>query len=110
MIAFDAVPELGTQVLLDSQAYVLASTEPYTRKDGGASTLLTWHVHCADCDCPFQIKTGLVTKSFARRCPLHRQPALGTRGKKSRPVSGQFGKPIAVEIVEPRRSDDEVLP
>lgn len=78
LIDFTAAPEPGTVVTLDKcQHYELIAVDPYTRRDGASSAILTWRVRCHDCGQPFEIKTGLRSKNWNRRCqsckaPLHR--------------------------------------
>ena len=72
-IDFDAVPFVGTVVMLKGQRYELVRLEPYIRKDGTLSTLLIWSSRCPVCDDPFEVKSALKGEPN-RRCPEHRSP------------------------------------
>lgn len=85
-------PALGTVVMLDDQAYQLTGVEPYTRKDGLQSNVLTWTAGCAECGESFKTKTGLKATWLHRRCEAHRQ--LG------KPVTKR-GSKVTVRIIEP---------
>lgn len=67
-ITLEAVPALGSLLELDAQSYRLEAAEPYHRKDGSASALLTWQSMCPDCGDPFTVKTGLSFNTPNRRC------------------------------------------
>lgn len=81
-IDFRSPPSIGTVVVLDGQEYEMIASAPHHRKDGTATSLLTWVTHCPDCSNPFELTTGLVTKGLNRRCADHRQalkPVSGSR-------------------------------
>lgn len=91
MISFDAVPGIGTKVFLGEQEYELTEVEPYIRKDGAASHVLTWHTACPECGAGFDVRSGKKARELIRRCPVHR--TIGA------PV-GKRGKRVVVRIVE----------
>lgn len=62
-------------------------TEPYLRRDGAPSSVHVWHLPCATCGQPFEVKSpgnravsnGLGTWVVNKNCPLHKgcpTPAL----------------------------------
>lgn len=91
-VHFLTTPPVGTILMLDAQRYELIGVEPYLRKDGGESRLLTWQAHCPDCGKPFEIKTGLKSKDLSRRCVDHRAGL--------RPV-GKRGDRVVIRVIEP---------
>lgn len=60
------------------QEYEFVRGEPYTRRDGGASSITIWRSRCLTCGCPFECTTSSDPAYFkpARNCPDHR----GLRG------------------------------
>jgi hypothetical protein len=52
--------------------YVCVGSEPYERRDGEWTRVLTWQGHCSVCGAPFNQKTGGRPKSMVRTCPAHR--------------------------------------
>lgn len=98
-INFKSIPQIGTRIMLDDQAYQLAASEPYRRKDGSASHLLVWHTECPKCSQGFMLKTGLVSVALNRRCEVCRKR---TRS----PVSGKRrGKKVAVKVLSVPTAD-----
>ncbi|WP_286864859.1 hypothetical protein [Sphingobium sp.] len=81
-IDFRSPPSIGTVVVLDGQKYEMITSAPHQRKDGTATSLLTWATNCPDCGQPFQVTTGLVTKGLNRRCADHRQALKPVSGKR----------------------------
>ena len=73
-IAFSKPPAPGTVLMIDGQRYEVVRTEPYRRKDGRMTTLIVWQSWCPETGHPFELKTGLRTKSINRRCREHRAP------------------------------------
>ncbi len=73
-IAFQRAPAIGTTLMIDAQRYVVVETEPYHRKDGQLSAIITWLGHCADCGEPFELRTGLKAQAINRRCENHHTP------------------------------------
>lgn len=100
---FDAEPPIGTVIKLDDQAYVLVVSEPYRRKDGSMSRLLTWHCECAQCSAPFTIQSGLSVAALNRRCVKHKRP--GQRLNRGRPR----GQPLVVTVFVPA-ADGTLVP
>jgi hypothetical protein len=93
-VEFLTTPPIGTALMLDDQRYELTAVEPYIRKDGTASRLLTWVAQCPDCGGEFAVMTGLKSKDLARRCPEHRQPL-------KRVQQGARGQGVKVRVIEP---------
>ena len=85
-IAFSKPPAPGTVLMIDGQRYEVVRTEPHRRKDDRMTTLIVWQSWCAETGHPFELKTGLRTKSINRRCPENRAPgrAVSAAGKKRR--------------------------
>lgn len=75
-------PSIGASLWLDDQRYEIILVEPHLRRDGSASSILTWQSDCPRCGNPFTVTTGLVAKSINRRCGPCRKIAF-------RPVSGK---------------------
>jgi hypothetical protein len=80
-VCFADAPAKGTKVVLDDQLYLLDRVEPYVRKSGTHSSLLTWLTVCPNCSVAFEVKTGLATKSLNRRCEKCRRPHATVSGK-----------------------------
>ena len=59
------------------QPYWSGISKPHTRKDGGATTLVEWKSHCAECGEPFSFWRP-VKKAFEpnRRCQEHQRPGI----------------------------------
>lgn len=93
IFSFLSPPPHGTVVMLDEQAYELSAIEPYTRKDGAASSLLRWDTACPVCGVGFSVTTGLSARELTRRCLDHRKP--------SKPVKGKRSRRLNVQIIEP---------
>jgi hypothetical protein len=56
------------------QRYELVDVEPYRRKDGESSAILTWRGTCLDCGEPFEVKSGcIVSNDLRRRCDKHKR-------------------------------------
>ena len=62
--------------IFDGQSYHLVKSEPYTRLDGGKTTLLVWQSHCPVCSALFEIRTPAKASKFQpnRRCAEHKRP------------------------------------
>lgn len=94
---FLTTPPVGTIMKLDAQPYVLVAVEPYRRKDGQQSKLLTWASDCPDCQSRFEVKTGLKGKDLTRRCPEHRNPNVAVGKQRTK---------IEVTVTEPSDGGD----
>jgi len=97
MVSFETAPAVGTILTADDQRFRLEAAEPYTRRDGTASALLTWSSSCPTCGAEFEVRSGLRTKSLTRRCEEHR--TAGPIGKRS--------KRIKITVVEPPEGGGE---
>ena len=61
----------------DGQRYELVRTEPYTRLDGGHTTLAVWRPACPTCGEMFETRTPVRARRFScRRCPRHKRPGV----------------------------------
>jgi hypothetical protein len=89
---FQALPAIGTVIMLDDQEYELADVEPYRRKDGRKTQLLVWSTSCPVCGASFQIKTALKSNGVNRRCAECRTPG--------KPVKGKRGRKIKLAVME----------
>jgi len=80
-INFRVVPWVGKIIRYRNQHYELIGSEPYRRRDGELSVILTWQSQCPECGATFTTTSGLVTRYLTRRCPSHH--------KAGKPVSGK---------------------
>jgi len=90
------VPIVGTELFLDEQRYELVGVEPYARRDGGNSFLLTWRGSCPECGADFESGTGTAGAPPRRRCPPCRLPP-----GEQRAVSGKRWQAVKVELRYP---------
>ena len=62
--------------IFDGQSYHLVKSEPYTRLDGGKTTLSVWQSNCPVCGDLFEIRTPAKASKFQpnRRCAEHKRP------------------------------------
>ncbi len=97
MVDLETAPAIGSVLTADGQRFCLVAAEPYTRRDGSASMLLTWRSACPTCGTEFEVRSGLRTKSLTRRCEAHR--TAGPIGKRSRRMK--------ITVVEPSRGAGE---
>lgn len=76
-IRFAEVPPVGTTIWLKgNQEYRLVGSEPYVRRDGQTSAVLTWATVDPETGEPFGVTTGLTFREFpARRAPGNRSQA-----------------------------------
>ena len=68
MFYFSEAPKENSVIKISGQKYVLLNSEPYTRKDGKLSRLLTWQSNCRICNVQFEVKTGLTGKDLTKKC------------------------------------------
>jgi hypothetical protein len=88
-------PLPGTRMSVDGQVFELVAVQPYQRRDGGLSSLITWRGPCADCAAPFDQTTGTGGNTPRRRCPPCRTPGV------PRPVSGRRGEQVTIQVIYP---------
>lgn len=88
---FKIVPMAGKTIDYDGQRYVLIGSEPYRRKDGQLSVILSWKSACPECGDPFVVTTGLVIRHLNRRCPLHHKKGQPVASGKRRRQGGRRG-------------------
>lgn len=72
IVAFAAVPSVGLSIAYDGQVFEMVRSEPYTRKDGGQSALLTWRTNCRSCGEVVEYKTGCEFRVSRRNCDEHK--------------------------------------
>jgi hypothetical protein len=66
-----------TSKIYRGQRYELLGTEPYTRLDGGHTTLAVWQSACPTCGEMFEARTAVRAGRFScRRCPRHKRPGV----------------------------------
>ena len=90
------VPAVGILLLVDDQRFSAIAVEPYKRRDGGDSFLITWSSTCASCGAAYEVRTGTGGQIPPRRCRPCR-PA----NKSPYPLSGRPGQPVRVQVVRP---------
>lgn len=89
----DAAVE-GLILEVDGQKFHLISVEPYTRKDGTASSVARWEAGCARCGDHFEVTTGTYGDVPVRRCAPCRKIAQGK-------VKKRRGGAVEVKVVKP---------
>ncbi len=62
--------------LYRGQRYELVRTEPYTRVDGGHTTLAVWCSACPKCGETFETRTPVRARKFGNVCPRHKRPGV----------------------------------
>ena len=72
--------------IYDGQSYHLVKSEPYTRLDGGKTTLSVWQSNCPVCGDLFEIRTPANASKFQpnRRCSKHKRPGIRVNPRGSR--------------------------
>jgi hypothetical protein len=75
---FARAPVVGTAIEHDGQVFEVAKVEPYTRKDGCSSHLVTWRTRCLDCDAAVDLICGLPLVLKRRRCDEHKRQPFGS--------------------------------
>jgi hypothetical protein len=82
---FDTPPRLLSLHTIRNHVYGICGVEPYTRKNGKASFILTWVAACKRKDCRnfYLLKTGLRGTYLSKRCDFHRR---GTKEQKARRI------------------------
>jgi hypothetical protein len=72
--------------IFDGQSYHLVKSEPYTRLDGGKTTLSVWQSNCPVCGAPFEVRTPANASKFQpnRRCSKHKRPGIRVNPRGSR--------------------------
>jgi hypothetical protein len=72
--------------IYDGQSYHLVRSEPYTRLDGGKTTLLVWQSGCSVCGVPFEFRTPAKAGKFLpnRRCSKHKSPGCRVNPRRER--------------------------
>ncbi len=94
------VPVVGMELWQDDQRFIATAVEPYQRRDGGQSFLVTWGTNCPDCGAEFQSGTGTGGAPPRRRCPGCRLPPA-----RQRPISGNKRTAIRIEIRYPTTAE-----
>lgn len=72
IVRFARPPAVGTAILHDGQEFEVVAVEPYVRKDGAASALLTWRTPCRVCGSPVEFKLGKELRATRRNCDEHK--------------------------------------
>lgn len=79
-IDFSDAPLIGFVMYDGGQRYEAINVEPYVRKDGQGSFVVTWASECMDCGAWFEFTSGLKQKAANRRCHKHRKPRIARNG------------------------------
>lgn len=66
--------EIDDRVGINGRFYTVADIQPYMRRDGEASWVVTWEGRCATCDAPFLVKEGCYPSRMNVRCVDHHRP------------------------------------
>ena len=76
MLAFvlEAAPTVGDVFRFDGQDFKVAKVEPYVRRDGEKSIVVTWHSSCPECATTVINTSGFAARFPRRRCPAHLSP------------------------------------
>jgi hypothetical protein len=70
-----APPTPGDTVAIREREYLCVGVEPYTRRDGVASFVITWRGWCWKCGEVFAAQTGLRGNAPPESCKAHRGEA-----------------------------------
>ena len=83
-VNFRTVPMAGKKIQFKDQRYMLIGSEPYRKRNGELSVILTWQSQCPECGEFFTTTSALVARYLIRRCKKHR--------KAGRPVTKKLKK------------------
>ncbi|WP_293462991.1 hypothetical protein, partial [Phenylobacterium sp.] len=83
-IDFVEPPPVGSVLLWKGQRFELAGSEPYVRRDGDESVLLTWSTYCAECAAPITVRSPLRSTGVSRRCAACAAPGRPVGGRRQR--------------------------
>lgn len=72
IVRFARPPAIGTAIVHDGQEFEVAAVEPYVRKDGADSAVLTWRTACRECGAPVEFKLGKELRIVRRNCDEHK--------------------------------------
>jgi hypothetical protein len=64
--------EPGAQIESGVRQFTAIAVEPYTRRNGTPSQLVTWRGHCATCSAPYDTKGSRSGHKLALNCDQHR--------------------------------------
>jgi hypothetical protein len=62
----------GIQIVSSGRSFVAVGVEPYTRRNGAPSQLVTWRGHCATCSAEYETKGSRAGGNLPVNCPAHR--------------------------------------
>lgn len=111
-VNYEKPPVVGTELAVMGQRYRLIRREPYMRRDGEWSAVLTWEAYCCECGNPFETKSGLRAKELHRRCRKHREAGLRvqwTDAAIARRAEHEERRAAAAKRWEERRPEREAL-
>lgn len=83
-IDFVEPPPVGSVLLWKGQRFELAGSEPYVRRDGDESVLLSWSTYCAECAVPITVRSPLRASGVSRRCAACAAPGRPVGGRRRR--------------------------
>lgn len=86
IVRFAKPPAIGTAIIHDGQVFEVAAREPYTRKDGAASVLLTWRTGCRECGAVVEFKLGKEFRASRRNCDEHKWRFPTSNGQERNPA------------------------
>lgn len=66
--SFPIAPALRTQLGEGLSVRTLTEIKAYTRRDGAASSILTWSGACKRCKEPYDQRTGLIASGLTVHC------------------------------------------
>jgi hypothetical protein len=75
--------EPGAQILSGGRKFTAVAVEPYTRRNGTPSQIVTWCGHCATCSAPYETKGSRAGHNLAINCEEHRGKRTGRRRQAS---------------------------
>lgn len=79
-------PQVGAKHWFDGQEFTVVKVEPYTRRDGQPSHIITWNSSCPECWGKVENTSGLAVRFPRRRCSIHAAPM-----KRVFPLSARAG-------------------
>lgn len=91
-IDFASAPEIGAVLIWKGQRYELIEVRPHVRKDGAATSILTWLSTCPDCVEPFTHTSGLRSAGPNRRCAGCAKPLRPVGGRRRRRKYAERGR------------------
>jgi hypothetical protein len=76
---------VGDTLTIARRQFTAAVVEPYVRRDGTPSQLVTWRSQCAVCEVPYEVKGGRAAKHLPLNCEQHRGRRTRTKSLRTIP-------------------------